>query len=80
HSWIVEAYEEHPNWFVGFDTDVEGKLKPFTVKSNANKEQLRNYLKSKTEEADNLDWIPRFKAVFDVLETALEKRNKKIYE
>ncbi|MGP8290830.1 ATP-dependent nuclease [Vreelandella zhanjiangensis] len=79
HGWIVEAYEEHPNWFIGFDTDVEGKLKPFTVKSNANKEQLRNYLTRKAEEEDNLDWISRFKTVFDVLETALEKRNKKVY-
>ncbi|MBO1519957.1 ATP-dependent nuclease [Oceanisphaera pacifica] len=79
HDWIIEAYEQHPNWFSDFDTDVEGVLKPFTVKSNSSKEQLRNYLKSKAVEADSFDWVARFKTVFDVVEKALKERNEAVY-
>jgi ABC-type transport system involved in cytochrome c biogenesis ATPase subunit len=79
HQWIIEAYEQHPNWFLDFDTDVEGVLKPFTVKSNTNKEQLRNYLKNKAAESDDFDWAGRFKTVFDVVEKALKERNEAVY-
>jgi len=79
HEWIIQANEEHPNWFTSFDTDVEGILKPFTVKSNSQKEQLRNYLKAKALEADTLEWCKRFITVFDVIETALKERHKAVY-
>jgi predicted ATP-dependent endonuclease of OLD family len=79
HEWIIEAHEEHPNWFADFDTDVEGVLKPFSAKSNSHKEQLRNYLKSKAIEAESLDWASRFKVVFDVVENALTQRHKAVY-
>lgn len=79
HEWIIEAYGEHANWFSDFDTDVVGTLKPFTIK-DVNKEQLRNYLKIKAIDSPNLDWISRFKTVFDVVDKALAERNKAIYE
>nr|WP_253948937.1 AAA family ATPase [Pseudoalteromonas sp. TB64] len=79
HKWIIEAYGQHPNWFQDFDTDVEGVLKPFAVKSNANKEQLRNYLKAKAVESDDFDWVARFKTVLDVVEIALKERNEAVY-
>lgn len=79
HEWIIQANEEHPSWFTSFDTDVEGILKPFTVKSNSQKEQLRNYLKAKALEADTLEWCKRFITVFDVIETALKGRHKAVY-
>ena len=79
HQWIVEAHGEHPNWFSDFDTDVEGVLKPFTVKSNSHKEQLRNYLKAKAVESVGFDWVKRFKTVFDVVEKALKERNEAVY-
>jgi energy-coupling factor transporter ATP-binding protein EcfA2 len=79
HNWIIQAYDEHPNWFTSFDTDVEGVLKPFTVKSNSHKEQLRNYLKAKAQEADSFEWCARFITVFDVIENALIGRHKVVY-
>ncbi|MCO5345096.1 ATP-binding protein [Aeromonas veronii] len=54
HSWIIEANNEHPNWFSNFATDVQGILKPFDVRTTANKEQLRNYLKEKAIASDSL--------------------------
>ncbi|GAD03051.1 ATP-dependent nuclease [Agarivorans albus] len=79
HEWIIEVYDEHPNWFSDFDTDVEGKLKPFTVKTNNNKQQLRNYLVTKAENEDDFVWAARFKTVFDAVEKALETKNKAVY-
>ncbi|MCU7996447.1 hypothetical protein [Shewanella glacialipiscicola] len=79
HDWIISAHEEHSNWFTSFDTDVEGVLRPFTVKSNSHKEQLRNYLKSKAIESGSLDWCSRFITVFDVVENALKGRFEIVY-
>lgn len=80
HDWIKQAYEEHSNWFSAFDTDVEGVLKPFIVKSSSHKEQLRNYLKTKALGADSFEWCARFITVFDVIETALKGRHKAVYD
>ncbi|MFM5638062.1 ATP-dependent endonuclease [Aeromonas veronii] len=79
HSWIIEANNEHPNWFSNFATDVQGILKPFDVRTTANKEQLRNYLKEKAIASDFLDWAERFITVFNVVEAALKTRNDAIY-
>ena len=79
HSWIIEANNEHPNWFSNFATDVQGILKPFDVRTTANKEQLRNYLKEKAIASDSLDWAERFITVFNVVEAALKTRNDAIY-
>lgn len=79
HSWIIEANNEHPNWFSNFATDVQGILKPFDVRTTANKEQLRNYLKEKSIASDSLDWAERFITVFNVVEAALKTRNDAIY-
>ncbi|MFL9594538.1 ATP-dependent nuclease [Aeromonas veronii] len=79
HSWIIEANDEHPNWFSNFATDVQGVLKPFDVRTAANKEQLRNYLKEKAIASDSLDWAERFITVFNVVEAALKTRNDAIY-
>ncbi|MEZ6940012.1 ATP-dependent endonuclease [Aeromonas sp. S12(2024)] len=79
HSWIIEANNEHPNWFSNFATDVQGILKPFDVRTTANKEQLRNYLKEKEIASDSLDWAERFITVFNVVEAALKTRNDAIY-
>ncbi|MGL6417795.1 ATP-dependent nuclease [Aeromonas allosaccharophila] len=79
HSWIIEANDEHPNWFSNFATDVQGVLKPFDVRTAANKEQLRNYLKEKAVASDSLDWAERFITVFNVFEAALKTRNDAIY-
>ncbi|MFB2854274.1 ATP-dependent nuclease [Aeromonas allosaccharophila] len=79
HSWIIEANDEHSNWFSNFATDVQGVLKPFDVRTAANKEQLRNYLKEKAVASDSLDWAERFITVFNVVEAALKTRNDAIY-
>lgn len=79
HPWIIEANDDHPNWFSNFATDVEGVLKPFDVRTAANKEQLRNYLKEKAIASDSLDWAERFITVFNVVEAALKTRNDAIY-
>lgn len=78
HEWIKTAYDEHPNWFGDFDTDVEGTLKPFSLKTETTKGQLRNFLKRKAEDSNPIDWVSRFVTVFDVVEAALEHKNKLI--
>jgi energy-coupling factor transporter ATP-binding protein EcfA2 len=79
HSWIIEAHDEHPNWFGDFDTDVEGVLKPFSAKSNSHKEQLRGFLKNKALSETSLEWCSRFISAFDVVEVALRERNLAVY-
>lgn len=71
-SWIIEANEKHPNWFKDFSTDMNGKLLPFSAKSETTKGQLREFLKRKALEADNEDWAIHFCDLFDVLDGALE--------
>lgn len=79
HDWIIEAHAEHPNWFKDYSVDVEGKLQPFDLKSNQTKGQLRSYLMSRSEAADDKSWIVRFEQVFDVLDKALKDHYKRIY-
>nr|MDA3947057.1 AAA family ATPase [Helicobacteraceae bacterium] len=79
NEWIIEAHNEHPNWFKEYSVDVEGKLQPFDLKSNQTKSQLRNYLISKSEADDSFDWITKFEQVFNVMEEALAKRYKNVY-
>ena len=79
HEWIIEAYDEHPNWFKEYSVDVEGILQPFDLKSNQTKTQLRNYLISKSEADESLEWIKKFSQVFDVLDNALDKKYSRVY-
>ena len=73
-SWIIEANELHPNWFKDFSIDMNGKLLPFSSKSETTKGQLREFLKRKVEEQDNEDWAVNFCNLFDVLDDALESQ------
>lgn len=79
HEWIVDAHKEHPNWFKEYSVDVEGKLQPFDLKTDKNKEQLRKFLINRAEEEPGVEWGARFEAVFDALEAALEQRWKLVY-
>ncbi|NHT34376.1 ATP-binding protein [Aeromonas hydrophila] len=79
HEWIIEAEKEHPNWFSSFATDMNNKLLPFDLKTAANKEQLRNYLKEKTTKSDSMDWAVNLISTFDAAEAALKNKNEKIY-
>ncbi|EHY9847423.1 AAA family ATPase [Vibrio cholerae] len=79
HEWIIELYNEHPNWFSDFDIDVTGKLKPFSLKGNTQKEQLRSNLIQRANESENFKWAQRFVEVFNVVERALKHRNEAVY-
>lgn len=73
HEWIIDAHEEHPNWFSEYSIDVEGKLQPFLMKTDKNKEQLRHHLIAKADIQENYEWIVRFETVLDMLDSGLEK-------
>ncbi|WP_445000257.1 ATP-dependent nuclease [Halomonas mongoliensis] len=79
HEWIVQAHEEHPNWFKNFSVDLEGKLQPFDVNSQSNKVQLRNYLMRLAEKEQNLGWSSRFQQVFDRVDEILKKKFRAVY-
>lgn len=79
HKWIIEAYDENPEWFDDYSVDVEGKLQPFSMKTEKNKNQLRTYLIDQASSQDNLRWITRFVQVFDTLESALSASYKRVY-
>lgn len=80
HEWIVEAHDNNPDWFGDdYAVDVEGKLQPFSIKNEKSKIQLRTYLREKANEQQELDWISRFKQVFDMLENALSESYKRVY-
>jgi len=49
------------------------------MKNEKSKTQLRTYLIEKANEQQNLDWISRFRQVFDVLENALSESYKRVY-
>jgi hypothetical protein len=80
HEWIVEVHDNNPDWFGDdYAVDVEGKLQPFNMKNEKSKIQLRTYLIEKANEQQDLDWISRFKQVFDMLENALSESYKRVY-
>lgn len=78
-EWIIEAHQEHPNWFNDFSTDVEGKLQPFSMKNNTTKEQIRNYLIKKSDVESSFDWSNRFVTLFDALDRALKSQYFAVY-
>lgn len=71
HEWIIDLQKEHPNWFSDWSVDVEGKLQPFTIKSESNKVSLRNALTLRADNKDNTEWAQRFIQVFNTLQSAL---------
>ena len=71
HDWIFETHNKNPNWFKDFSVDVEGKLQPFSMKTEKNKEQLRSHLKETSEQQADQSWALRFIQVFDGIEKAL---------
>lgn len=79
HDWIVEVHGQHPDWFKSYSVDVTGALQTFEMKTDTNKEQIRNLLMRKTEESQDLNWATRFIQVFEVVENALSNLNEKIY-
>lgn len=80
HEWIAEAHDNNPDWFGDdYAVDVEGKLQPFSMKNEKSKIQLRTYLIDKANEQQGLDWISRFKQVFDTLESALSLGYERVY-
>ncbi len=79
HEWILEAKEEHPNWFEKFGHDLNGKLLPFECKDDNAKERLREYLKRKAEGAGDESWIGSFERLFTVIDESLEAQSKKMY-
>ena len=80
HEWIIEAHDEHADWFDNdFSIDVEGRLQPFGMKNEKSKIQLRTYLIDKANGQESLSWITRFSQVFDVLESALSASYKRVY-
>lgn len=79
HEWIIEAYDEHPNWFKDYSVDVEGKLQPFDLKSNHTKTQLRGFLIKKAESDLDMLWHDKFEQVFNALEKSLHSRYVKVY-
>lgn len=79
HDWIATAYEEHPNWFISYLIDIDGKLQSFDMKTEVSKDQLRKHLVNKAETAENYDWAEKFKKIFTVLDVELEKKYIKLY-
>lgn len=80
HEWIAEAHDNNPDWFGDdYAVDVEGKLQPFSMKNEKSKIQLRTYLIDKANEQQGLDWISRFKQVFDTLDSALSLGYERVY-
>jgi ABC-type transport system involved in cytochrome c biogenesis ATPase subunit len=79
HEWIIEAYDEYPNWFKDYSVDVEGKLQPFDLKSLQTKTQLRNFLVNKAEYDVAKLWVHKFEQVFNALENSLESQYVKVY-
>ncbi|MEM6510509.1 MAG: hypothetical protein AAF644_13665, partial [Pseudomonadota bacterium] len=72
--------DNNPDWFGDdYAVDVEGKLQPFSMKNVKSKIQLRTYLIDKANEQQGLDWISRFKQVFDTLESALSLGYERVY-
>lgn len=75
-SWIIEANDQHPNWFKVFSVDMNGKLLPFSAKNETTKKQLREFLKRKVEESDDENWAIIFCNLFNILDEALELQKK----
>ncbi|KAB7690714.1 ATP-dependent nuclease [Plesiomonas shigelloides] len=78
-EWIISAHTEHQNWFKDFDIDIDGKLKPFSMKTPANKDQLRQYLMQQAERSQTLEWADKFIKTFDIIEKLLEVKNLEVY-
>ncbi len=74
-SWLIEAYDSHPNWFNDFAVDIDNKLRPFSTKNETTKNQLREFLKRKAEEQTNDGWAENFIKVFEVIDHGLEDIN-----
>lgn len=72
HSWIIEAYSKHPNWFKDYSVDMNNELFSFSLKSNETKDQLREYLKRKAAEEGDEDWANSFCQLFNTIDNALE--------
>jgi predicted ATP-dependent endonuclease of OLD family len=79
HDWIIDLYEEHPNWFHDCSYDLKMNLQPFTMKNEKTKEQLRNNLIRRAEEQEDLTWAADLKMLFDTLEAQLSKKHEKTY-
>lgn len=72
-EWVKAIYEEHASWFDSYAVDASGQLEPFKVKDNR-KSNMQAKLVSYAEAEEELDWAGRFINVFQVMDSALEKK------
>lgn len=79
HEWIKEAYEKNRGWFDEYSVDVEGKLQPFKLTTDKNKTLLRNYLISKAEAEEDIEWVKKFEQVIDIVDRSIEIKYKSVY-
>lgn len=80
HDWIIDAYNENPDWFGDdYSIDVEGKLQPFSLKNEKSKVQLRTHLIDRADHQEDFNWITRFEQAFDAIEVALSQSYKRVY-
>lgn len=77
HEWIIEANTEHPGWFDDFAQDMNQKLTSFTCKGNS-KDQLREFLKRKSELEESEEWASSFIHLFESADHALETHAKRL--
>jgi len=76
-AWIVEAHDEHPNWFVEFATDPMGALMPFRI-HDSYKPAVQNHLRRRAEVAQDLGWAERWITFLSAVEKALATREKRL--
>lgn len=76
-EWVIDLYEEHPNWFEEYSIDVSGKLESFRVKDH-NKAAVQTRLMARSEEQTRYDWATRWIDLCDAAESALKTLDERL--
>lgn len=69
-EWIIDAHEEHGNWFGKWVVDAAGNISSFDIKDEFKKTFMRHMF-SNASETREWDFLDKWLVVFNALEKAL---------
>ena len=70
-EWLIEIYNNHPNWFDTFSVDASNNIEPFKIK-DSKKSNVLSQLFEWAEQQSQFEWAERFLQVCDSIDQALK--------
>ncbi|MCF1482836.1 AAA family ATPase [Agrobacterium vitis] len=77
-EWVTELYNEHPSWIEAYSVDASGTLMPFSI-PDAHKRQFMTWMRTKGDNAPDLQWASRWFELIKLLENVLRAEAVRIY-